>query len=247
MYKIIKGFDCRTTKGTNMVITSGTILESYVLNPSRNSITLNFPDMTCEVEDDFDIKEYIVPMDEEEDKCKYTQYESDLRDTKAVLNYLNALKYQDNPPSLNEWLKSETERLQKEYNNLSIINADDKDIILQALIEMSNTYNANGQFNVANKITKVREKFLSNGTEKFVKTNLNYHIKVKLNDYGKQIHYDDWKDICEETGTPYKLEVDEEGYSMFQIHDFMNTFGKHAHIGAKPFLETNDVLIERSK
>ena len=43
------------------------------------------------------------------------------------------------------------------------------------------------------------------------------------------------------------LKINEEGYTTFQIHDFMNVFGEHAHIGAKPFLETYDVLIERSK
>ena len=135
----------------------------------------------------------------------------------------------------------------KKYFDLSIINADDKDIISQALLEMSNKYNADYQFNVANKINEVRTRFLDNETEKFVKTNLNLYIKVKLNDYGKKIHYDYWKDICSDTHIPYDLEIDEEGYSTFQMHDFMNTFGEYAHHGGKPFLETCDVLIERSK
>ena len=112
---------------------------------------------------------------------------------------------------------------------------------------MSNKYNVNNQFQAANKIDEVRKRFLDNETGKFVKTNLNLYIKVKLNDYGKEIHHDYWKDICKECNTTYELKVDEEGYSSFQIHDFMNTFGKYAHMGAKPFLETNDVLIERSK
>lgn len=176
---------------------------------------------------------------------------SELENIKVVLDYLNTVEdaesYKKCPPSFIEWLKSEKERLNKEYFNLSILNADDKDIISQALIEMSNKYRANNQFTASNKIDEVRRRFLDNETETFVKTNLNYHIKVKLNDYGKQIHHDYWKDICKECDTTYELKVDKEGYSMFQIHDFMNMFGEHARMGAKPFLETCDVLIERSK
>ena len=176
---------------------------------------------------------------------------SELENVKAVLDYLNAVKdtenYKKNPPSLNDWLKLEKERLTEEYDNLCVINADDRDIISQALIEMSNKYNVANQFQVANKIDEVRRRFLDNEIKEYVKTNLNYHIKVKLNDYGKQIHYDYWKDICRDANVQYKLEVDDEGYSSFQIHEFMNLFGEYAHLGAKPFLETNDVLIERSK
>lgn len=176
---------------------------------------------------------------------------SELENVKAVLDYLNTVKdtenYKKNPPSLNDWLKLEKERLNKEYDNLCVINADDRDIISQALIEMSNKYNVANQFHVANKIDEVRRRFLDNETEKFVKTNLNYHIKVKLNDYGKQVHHDYWKDICRDANVPYKLIVDDEGYSPFPIHEFMNVFGEYVHVGAKPFLETNDVLIERSK
>ena len=172
---------------------------------------------------------------------------SELENIKVVLDYLNALKYQDNLPVLNDWLESETERLNKEYSNLSILNADDKDIISQALIEMVNKYRDNNQTQISDKINEVRTRFLDNETEKFVKTNLNLYIKVKLNDYGKKIHRDYWKDICSDTHIPYKLEIDEEGYSSFQIYDFMYIFGEHAYMGAKPFLETNDILIERSE
>lgn len=49
----------------------------------------------------------------------------------------------------------------------------------------------------------------------YVETNLNLYIKVKLNDYGKKIHHDYWRDICRVTHIPYKLEIDEEGYSLF--------------------------------
>ena len=172
---------------------------------------------------------------------------SELENIKVVLDYLRQKRSETTGKVVLDWVNYEIEQKEKEYSNLSILDADDKDIISQALVEMSCKYNVNNQFQVSNKIDEVRKRFLADETEKYVKTNLNYYIKVKLNDYGKQIHYDDWKGICEETGTPYKLEADEEGYFMFQIYEFMNTFGEHAHMGAKPFLETNDVLIERSK
>jgi hypothetical protein len=172
---------------------------------------------------------------------------SELENIKAVLDYLKEKSNETTGKVVLDWIKYEIEQKEKEYNNLSIINADDNEIISQALIEMSIKYNVNNQFQVSNKIDEVRNRFLSNETEKFVKTNLNYYIKVKLNDYGKKIHYDYWKDICRDTKATYKLEIDEEGYSSFQIYDFMNIFGEHAYLGCKAFLETNDILIERSK
>ena len=176
---------------------------------------------------------------------------SELENVKVVLNYLNTVEdnegYQKRPSSFNEWLESEKERLNKEYFDLSVANAEDSEIISQALIEMSNKYRTKGQFKAYNKVDEVRKRFLDNKTEKFVKTNLNLYIKVKLNDYGRQIHDDYWRDICRDANVLYELEVDEEGYTSFQIHKFMNLFGEYAHLGAKPFLETNDVLIERSE
>lgn len=168
MYKIIKGFDCRTTKGTNLEIRSETILESYVLNPSRNSITLNFPDMTCEVEDDFDIKEYIVPMDEEEDKHKYTQTEQNevnhikRINTAAVLNYFRKVTTSEDPMDKHicDWIESETKRLTGEMKRLDILAASDEDIIQNALMEYGNQECYSNDVEVANKITDVRNRYL---------------------------------------------------------------------------------------
>lgn len=172
---------------------------------------------------------------------------SELENIKVVLDYLREKRNETTGKTVLDWVNYEIEQKQKEYNNLSIVNASDKEIISQALIEMSCKYNHQNQFDAANKIDAVRERFLADETEKYVETNLNYYIKVKLNDYGKKIHYDYWKDICRDADVPYELKVDEEGYTSFQIHDFINTFGEYAHHGAKPFLETNDILIERSK
>ena len=172
---------------------------------------------------------------------------SELENIKAVLDYLKEKSNETTGKVILDWVNYEIVQKEKEYNNLSIINAEDKDIISQALIEMSIKYNVNNQFQVSNKIDEVRNRFLSNETGKFVKTNLNLYVKVKLNDYGKKIHYGYWKDICRDAKTTYKLKIDEKGYSSFQIYDFMNIFGEHARMGAEPFLETNDVLIERNE
>lgn len=173
---------------------------------------------------------------------------SELENIKAVLDYLREKSNETlTGKVILDWVNYEIVRKEKEYLNLSIIDADDKDIISQALIEMANKYNANNQFQVSNKIDEVRNRFLANETGKFVKTNLNLYIKVKLDDYGKKIHHDYWKDVCKQCGTHYELDVDEEGYSSFQMHEFMNIFGEHLYLGAKPFLETNDILIERSR
>lgn len=170
---------------------------------------------------------------------------TELENIKAVLDYLREKSNETIGKVTLDWINFEIAQKEKEYFNLSIINADDKAIISQALIEMANRYNVNNQFQASNKIDEVRNRFLK--TEKFVKTNLNLYIKVKLNNDGKKIHYDYWKDICKEADVPYKLAIDEEGYSLFQIHEFMNIFGEYAHMGGRPFLETNNVLIERSK
>lgn len=170
---------------------------------------------------------------------------SELENTKIVLDYLREKLNETTGKTVLDWVKYEIEQKEKEYNNLSIVNASDKEIISQALIEMSCKYNVNNQFTVSNKIDEVRNRFLTDETEKYVKTNLNLYIKVKLNKYGKQIHHDYWRDICRDANVPYELEVDEEGYTSFQIHDFMHIFGPQATLAAKPFLETTDVLVER--
>ena len=82
--------------------------------------------------------------------------------------------------------------------------------------------------------------------EEYVKTNLNYYVKVKLNKRGMEIHRKVWEPISKECGLEYKYpETDEEGYSKFQIHDFMNTFGSKCTMGSLPFCEENNIFIQR--
>ena len=70
----------------------------------------------------------------------------------------------------------------------------------------------------------------------FAKYNLNDYIKVKLTEEGRIIykkHYAKYN--CEAP----KLNIDDEGYVRFQIHDFMNIFGERLFMGATLPCETN--------
>lgn len=72
--------------------------------------------------------------------------------------------------------------------------------------------------------------------EKYCDTNLNYYIKIKLTEEGRIIykkHYAKYN--CEAP----KLNIDDEGYVQFQIHEFMNIFGERLFMGATLPCETN--------
>jgi len=187
MYKIFKGFYCRTLKGTNLEIRSGTILKSYVLNPGRNSITLNFPDMTVEVEDDFDIKDYIIPMAEEDiheqqkdrtyrhsvtknygfvdnldkvvEDCKYEEYERKRINIGTILDYLNLIDCKPLSKDVIQFLQSEKERLNKEYDKLTLLVSSDTEIAVKALARMKNDCLKNYDMDVVHKIEDVINRF----------------------------------------------------------------------------------------
>ena len=70
------------------------------------------------------------------------------------------------------------------------------------------------------------------------KFNLNYMIKVKLTDYGKDIfyhRYDEINDYLVRNGLkpiePCFPEVDDDGFSKFQLWYFMNIYGKYLELG----------------
>ena len=103
--------------------------------------------------------------------------------------------------------------------------------------------------NIVSSIKSLKEETVVNKIEdEYVKTNLNYYVKVKLNEEGFRIHREEWKPIADECRLEYvPPEKDEEGYCKFQIHDFMVTFGKYCTIGSKPFCEGLNIWIQRSK
>ncbi|WP_342479531.1 hypothetical protein [Paenibacillus sp. FSL F4-0097] len=70
--------------------------------------------------------------------------------------------------------------------------------------------------------------------------NFNQSVKVQLTDFGEQIlrsRHEEWNLHYLERGAkdigPYVSKVDSEGYTRFQIWEFMQKFGPHMSI-AKP-------------
>ena len=165
MYKINKGFNCRTTKGTNLEVNSGTMLEKYEVNYDRNSITLTFPDMTCEVENDFDIAEYIGPVSNER---RYLHEQENTRnwnrrgEVAVILKYLKQMKNEYDgraDASIVSFLKTEIEIFETEYNKLNILTADDCEVIQNALRDYAESLESMGN-EVADKINNVRDRYI---------------------------------------------------------------------------------------
>ena len=72
--------------------------------------------------------------------------------------------------------------------------------------------------------------------EKYCDTNLNHYIKIKLTEEGRIIYKKYYNSHnCEAP----KLDIDDEGYVRFQIHDFMHIFGERLFMGATLPCETN--------
>lgn len=120
----------------------------------------------------------------------------------------------------------------------------DKDFINHKMNELVSSINSQ-----TNKIVDAIKSLKEPKQElpEYVETNLNDYVKVKLNEHGREIHRKFWEPYCGKN-LPYKYpEVDSEGYSKFQIHEFMLTFGSECSIGSSPFCEGNNILIQRSR
>lgn len=81
-----------------------------------------------------------------------------------------------------------------------------------------------------------------------MKINLNDCIKVKLTDYGQQIYYNMWVEINKSIGKnviePYYKKVDDNGYSEFQLWDFMNIYGKFTFAGQNNVIDPIEIYFE---
>lgn len=82
--------------------------------------------------------------------------------------------------------------------------------------------------------------------DKMVKINLNETVKVKLTDYGKDIFYHRYDLINQVYGkeiiTPKMSKVDEEGYTTFQLHNFMYIFGNYMRMGCKNVIKPLEII-----
>lgn len=80
----------------------------------------------------------------------------------------------------------------------------------------------------------------------FVKTNMNYAVKVKLNEDGIDILHKQHDELYRHNGflapRPFTLKLDEEGYYRTQLWALMQDFGPHISVGRIPPFDT-DILI----
>lgn len=77
--------------------------------------------------------------------------------------------------------------------------------------------------------------------------NLNDIIKVKLTDAGKDIFYhrfDGFNAICKrEMIKPRYPDVDEDGFTKFQLWHFMDIYGQHMSLIGPTLIEHNNIYI----
>ena len=80
------------------------------------------------------------------------------------------------------------------------------------------------------------------------KLNINNMIKVQLTDRGKDIYYhkDDGvnKFYGTEVITPEYPKVDENGFTEFQLWNFMSIYGKYMFTGMEQVIKYNNIYID---
>lgn len=82
--------------------------------------------------------------------------------------------------------------------------------------------------------------------------NVNDTIWVKLTPLGLKIHWrkhlEVWKKLGKLNDFPYKPpNMNEQGFSSFQLWDFMETFGPEFYLGQMPLIEDNAIWFEEPK
>lgn len=82
--------------------------------------------------------------------------------------------------------------------------------------------------------------------------NINSTVKVRLTDYGRQLHKKQWEDFWSSVGKldkhPYKPpETNPDGYCEFMMWDLMNKFGSYMVLGCEVPFETVILIDEEVK
>ena len=76
--------------------------------------------------------------------------------------------------------------------------------------------------------------------------NLNERIKVKLTDYGKEIYYHRFDDVFRQTELsvfkPEFPKTDEEGYTTFQLWDFIHIYGNYIDMGLPAVIKPLEIV-----
>lgn len=76
------------------------------------------------------------------------------------------------------------------------------------------------------------------------KFNLNDYIKVKLTDYGKDIYFQRF-DTMEYPLLKGQIKpCDENGFTEFQMWDFINLYGHYIYLGAENVIEDIEIYID---
>jgi len=80
-----------------------------------------------------------------------------------------------------------------------------------------------------------------------MKININQFVKVKLNEYGLFIleeQHKQLREIVPSLGDFKKPEVDENGFTEFQLWYLMRTFGPYINLGSTPPFEITIIIEE---
>lgn len=81
--------------------------------------------------------------------------------------------------------------------------------------------------------------------------NLNDGIKVRLTPEGVRIHYEYYNKVNVGCGRQIIKDCfpksDPDGYTHYQLWDFMNIFGEHITMGAPNVINPLDIIVEERK
>lgn len=90
-----------------------------------------------------------------------------------------------------------------------------------------------------------------------VRINLNEKVKVRLTDHGKDIYYHRYDNLYERltrsgrlTAKPFEPsypKVDEDGYTEFQLWEFIELYGPHIGMGRKSVMQPLEIVYEESE
>lgn len=83
-----------------------------------------------------------------------------------------------------------------------------------------------------------------------LRINLNEEVKVKLTDLGKEIYYHRYDDLNERAGRevirPSFPKVDADGYTRFQLWDFINLYVNHIWMGFPNVIQPLEIVCEEA-
>ena len=82
--------------------------------------------------------------------------------------------------------------------------------------------------------------------DNLLKINLNDIIKVKLTPYGSEIYYKQFDDVNKRYGReicePRMPKIDKEGYTEFQLWQFMELYGEHIGVCKQNVIDPIDIV-----